>query len=134
MATAAADVQNTVGFLPDYDTIVAWLADVKHHRVPQNNVVAEHSIGYYKLLGVRIKMCKALQDALKEVLNNALGEMGVETEYACAAGKAQYREGYTRVTYDGKGLDKLCAGDADLKRKLAPYRHEEEVDGSLAVS
>jgi hypothetical protein len=75
---------------------------------------------------------KEVQAQAKEVLlwaMQSLNSDSIETE----AGRAYMRTGHTRVTYDAKALDALCASSPELASILTPHRKEKEYPPTLTV-
>jgi len=68
----------------------------------------------------------------RRVLDGIMAETG-QTTYKTPSGDAYVPAPSTRVTYDAKALDALCASSPDLARVLAPHRKETSVPGSLVI-
>lgn len=68
----------------------------------------------------------------RRVLDGIMAETGITT-YKTPAGDAYVPAPSTRVSYDAKALDALCASSDELARVLAPHRRETSVPGSLTI-
>lgn len=68
----------------------------------------------------------------RRVLDGVMAETGCTT-YRTPSGDAYIPAPSTRVTYDTKALDALCASSPELARVLAPHRRETSVPGSLTI-
>lgn len=68
----------------------------------------------------------------KALLNDIIAETG-QTAYKTPVGDAYIPAPSTRVSYDAKALDALCASSPELARVLGPHRRETGVAGSLTI-
>lgn len=68
----------------------------------------------------------------RRVLDGIMAETG-QTTYKTPAGEAYVPAPSTRITYDARALDALCASSPELARVLAPHRKETSVPGSLTI-
>lgn len=68
----------------------------------------------------------------RRVLDGIMAETG-QTTYKTPSGDAYVPAPSTRVTYDARALDALCASSPELARVLAPHRKETSVPGSLVI-
>ena len=48
-------------------------------------------------------------------------------------GKVSYRKGYTKVTWDNKALDTVCASREDIKAVILPYRRTTAIEPSVSI-
>lgn len=110
-----------------------WLAVVRIEDITESETLLGDGIANYKELGRRIKQLEKLQEQVKYVVDNTMQTEKL-TQYACDAGTACYRAGYTRITYNAEALDVLAQNSAELAEQLLPYRTETPVKGSLAIS
>lgn len=73
-----------------------------------------------------------VNELARRALDGIMAETGITT-YRTPAGDAYIPAPSTRVTYDTKALDALCASSPELARVLSPHRRETSVPGSLTI-
>lgn len=90
------------------------------------------AITVYRTIAADVKELEAQQARAKQIVAEIMQETG-QTKAITPAGTAQFTAPSTRVSWDSKALDALCASSADLARLLTPHRAEKQVAGTLTI-
>lgn len=101
-------------------------------RGGSTEVVIDAALGIYNEAAGYIKALEEIQAGVKTLVEEIFTELLI-SDYAAPSGKAAVRAGYSRVSYDTKGLDGLAQENPMIGVVLAPYRKVTEVAGSLQI-
>ena len=87
----------------------------------------EALLAQYRNLHKELAPQLAALDGIKKEINKLVLELGAPVEVEGA--RASIRSGYTRVTWDGKGLEGYAVADPNI----LVFRKESEVEPSVTV-
>lgn len=94
--------------------------------------VLDVAVGIYKEAAGYIDLLQQFQADVKTLIAEVFAELEI-TEAQTSTGKVLVGRPSIRVTYDARALDRELAKDPALAARLAPFRTEKQVAGTLIV-